>query len=122
MQGGQVLDHAIAYEVWKQHGGKEDDNLCLHSGMTQRSALFDLPYWKVWIKNHCFNIIMLFSIVAIVEFVHNENLNWPILLPLLKGYLLGLISLNLNPFHRCHCGHTSIGYSNIDTITKMLFS
>ncbi len=94
VQGFQVLDHAIAYEAWKQDGGMEDDNPCLHNGMKQRNVLFDLPYWKVWINNQCFNIIMLLSIVSIVEFVHNETPNWPILLPLLKGCLLGLLILN----------------------------
>ncbi len=67
MQGFQVLDHAIAYEGWKQDGGMEDDNPCFHSGVKRRNALFDLPYWNVWNKNHCFNIIMLLSIVSIVD-------------------------------------------------------
>jgi len=67
MQGFQVLDHAITYEGWKQDGGMEDDNPCFHNGVKRRNAFFDLPYWKVWNKNHCFNIIMLLSIVSIVD-------------------------------------------------------
>lgn len=67
MQVFQVLDHAITYEGWKQDGGMEDDNPCFHNGVKRRNAFFDLPYWKVWNKNHCFNIIMLLSIVSIVD-------------------------------------------------------
>jgi hypothetical protein len=75
-QGFRVLDHAIAYEAWKQNGGGGDNNPCLHNGVKQISVIFDFPCWKVSIKHHCLNIIMLFSIVviAIVEFVHNDIL------------------------------------------------
>ncbi len=119
MQGFQVINHAIAYEAWKQDGGRENNNPCLLNGVKRKNVHFYLPYWKVWIKNHFLNII---------------KCCFP-LLPLLNLFIMGTLI-----GHGCHCWkvaffvyycwiwtpsiyhcvHTSIGYFNIVTITKRL--